>query len=117
MPEYHILNDEIELKAVRSRGPGGQTSTRCHQLAPSFDVSGLFTDFIKENGQAKRQKADKDGLAVTAPGTRKNREDALRRLRVSDAGLTERKSPRDQTNARGHRRRLENKSRRSDLKD
>jgi ribosome-associated protein len=111
---------EVELRASRSSGPGGQhANVTASRIEASFDVesSRSLTD------PQKRRLVRKLGPRVTAVaqdarGQSRNRELALRRLREKLAvGLREPKRRRGtKPSAAARRRRLESKRRRSQTK-
>jgi ribosome-associated protein len=111
---------EIELRASRSSGPGGQhANVTASRIEAVFDVeaSGSLTDAQKRR-LIRRHGARITAVAQDARGQSRNRELALRRLRERiAAGLREPKRRRaTRPTAAARRRRLEAKRRRSQTK-
>jgi ribosome-associated protein len=119
-PGVEIPMAEIEVRASRSSGPGGQhANVTASRIEVSFDVeaSAALT------GEQKRRLARRRGgrltaVAQDARGQARNRELALRRLREKlAAGLREPKRRRaTRPTAASKRRRAEAKRRRSQKK-
>ena len=118
-PGVRIPLDEIELRASRSSGPGGQhANVTASRVEAVFDVqASSLTDAQKARIAARL------GPRVTAAAqdTRsqlRNRELALERLAHRLRAALEVRRPRRATrpSAAAERRRLESKRRRSDLK-
>ncbi len=111
---------EIELRASRSSGPGGQ-----HANVTASRIEAVFDVFASEtlSGAQKQRIAGRHGPRVTgsAQDTRsqvRNRELALERLRgrLSAALAVQRRRKPTRPTAGSKRRRLEGKRRRSDVK-
>jgi ribosome-associated protein len=119
-PGVEIPLAEIEVRASRSSGPGGQhANVTASRIEASFDVEASAS--LDE--QAKRRLMRRLGPRVTAVaqdarGQARNRELALRRLREKlAAGLREPKRRRaTRPTAAARRRRAESKRRRSQTK-
>jgi ribosome-associated protein len=111
---------EVELRAGRSSGPGGQhANVTASRIEASFDVeaSRSLTEDQKRR-LARRQGQRITAVAQDARGQSRNRELALRRLREKlAAGLREQKRRRaTKPSAASRRRRLESKRRRGQTK-
>ena len=111
---------EIELRASRSSGPGGQhANVTASRVEASFDVAASRA----LNEEQKRRVTARGGAVVraSAQDTRsqaRNRELALERLRSRLAAALTVQRPRRATKPTkaSRRRRIESKKRRSDLK-
>jgi ribosome-associated protein len=119
-PGVEIPLAEVELRASRSSGPGGQhANVTASRIEASFEVesSNALTEPQKRR-LARRLGPRVSAVAQDARGQSRNRELALRRLREKLAdGLREPKRRRTtRPSAAARRRRLESKRRRSQTK-
>jgi ribosome-associated protein len=111
---------EVELRASRSSGPGGQhANVTASRIEATFDpaLSSALTEDQKRRVIARRGPV----VRATAQDTRsqaRNRELALERLRsrLASALATQRKRRPTRPTAAARRRRLESKRRRGELK-
>lgn len=119
-PGIEIPLGEIELRASRSSGPGGQhANVTASRIEAVFDVEGSRTlSPAQKRRLARRCGRRVVAVAQDARGQARNRELALRRLREKlAAGLREPKRRRaTRPSAASRRRRLEQKRRRSRTK-
>jgi len=112
--------EEIELRASRSSGPGGQhANVTASRIEAVFDVgaSGTLTDEQRERLQ--RRVGDRvTAVAQDSRSQARNRELALERLREKLAAGLERPKPRRRTrpSRAAREKRLENKRRTSERK-
>src|SRR5688572_10617784 len=111
---------EIEVRAARSSGPGGQhANVRESKIEAIFDVfaSGSLDPFQKARISAKLG-ARVTAVAQDARSQARNRELALERLarRIEEALHVQRPRTKTKPSAGAKRRRLEDKRRRSDIK-
>jgi ribosome-associated protein len=119
-PDVAVPLAEIELRASRSSGPGGQhANVTASRIEASFDVvaSGALTE------EQKRRVIERAGARVTAVaqdarGQARNRELALERLRdrLASALATPRKRRPTQPSRAASERRLADKRARSQRK-
>ncbi len=119
-PGIAIPLEELELRAMRSSGPGGQhANVTASRIEVSFDVnaSSVLTD------EQKRRVAARCGPVVRASSQdtrsqRRNRDLALERLAVRLANALAVQRPRKHTRptAAARERRLQQKRRRADTK-
>jgi ribosome-associated protein len=119
-PDVAVPLAEIELRASRSSGPGGQhANVTASRIEASFDVvaSGALTE------EQKRRVIERAGARVTAVaqdarGQARNRELALERLRdrLASALATPRKRRPTQRSRAASERRLADKRARSQRK-
>jgi ribosome-associated protein len=119
-PGVEIPLAEIDLRASRSSGPGGQhANVTASRIEASFDIeaSRSLTDAQKHR-LTRRYGPRVAAVAQDARGQSRNRELALRRLREKlAAGVREPKRRRaTRPTASARRRRLEGKRRRSQTK-
>ena len=119
-PGVEIPVAEVEIRASRSSGPGGQhANVTASRIEASFDVEASHTlSDSQKRRLARRQGPRISAVAQDARGQARNRELALRRLREKlAAGLREPKRRRaTKPSAAARRRRLESKRRRSQTK-
>ncbi len=119
-PGIAIPLAEIELKASRSSGPGGQhANVTASRVEAVFDVEGSAALSDAQRDLLRRRLGSRvSAVAQDARGQARNRELALRRLREKlAAGLREPKRRRATRPSKGSRkRRLEGKKRRSQTK-
>jgi ribosome-associated protein len=119
-PDLEIPFAEIELRAARSSGPGGQhANVTASRIEAVFDVEGSRTLTAEQKRRlARRFGARVTAVAQDARGQARNRELALRRLREKlVAGLREPKRRRaTRPSGAAKRRRLEGKRRRAQTK-
>jgi ribosome-associated protein len=111
---------EVELRASRSSGPGGQhANVTASRIEAVFDVfaSATLTDAQKQR-IAGRHGPRVTGSAQDTRSQARNRELALARLqsRLSGALAVKRRRKATRPTTASRRRRLEGKSRRSDVK-
>ena len=119
-PGVEVPLAEVEVRASRSSGPGGQhANVTASRIEAVFDVeaSNALTEAQKRRLH-RRQGPRVTAVAQDARGQARNRELALRRLREKLAdGLREPKRRRQtKPSAASRRRRLESKRRRSQTK-
>jgi ribosome-associated protein len=120
------VDDEIELRFVRARGPGGQhvkKASTAVELRFSIARSRSLSDDVKRRLRqiAKSRISDEGVLVIHADrfrSQRLNREDALERLGelVRRATAKPKKRKKTRPSAAAVERRLSEKKRRSDLK-
>ena len=119
-PGVEIPIAEIEVRASRSSGPGGQhANVTASRIEASFDVEASRTLSDEKKRRLRRRcGARVTAVAQDARGQARNRELALRRLREKLArGLREPKRRRaTRPSAAARRRRIEGKKRRSQTK-
>ena len=119
-PGVEIPLTEVELRASRSSGPGGQhANVTASRIEAVFDVeaSRSLTDGQKHR-LARRHGPRVSAVAQDARGQSRNRELALRRLRekLADGIREPRRRRATRPTASARRRRLERKRRRSQTK-
>lgn len=116
---------EVDIKAVRSQGPGGQhVNKTATAVQLRFDIrSSSLPDFYKSRLLRRRDhRISRDGvIVIKAQGTRsreKNRESALERLRglIREAGRTRKKRIPTKPGRGAREKRLEDKTRRGRIK-
>jgi ribosome-associated protein len=111
---------EVELRASRSSGPGGQhANVTASRVEAVFDVDASAV--LSESQRARIRSRLGPRVSASAQDTRsqlRNRELALERLAARLAGALEVRRPRHATRptAASRRRRVEAKRRRSDVK-
>jgi ribosome-associated protein len=119
-PGVEIPLAEVEVRASRSSGPGGQhANVTASRIEASFDVWGSRVLTGEQKARlARRAGSPVAAVAQDARGQARNRELALRRLREKlAAGLREPKRRRaTRPTAASKRRRAESKRRRSQKK-
>jgi ribosome-associated protein len=119
-PGVEIPLAEVELRASRSSGPGGQhANVTASRIEASFDVEASRALSEGQKRRLVRRQGERiTAVAQDARGQSRNRELALRRLREKlAAGLREPKRRRaTKPSAAARRRRLEAKRRRSQTK-
>jgi ribosome-associated protein len=124
--ELSIPDSELEFSAIRAQGPGGQNVNKVSSaIHLRFDIanSAALSDDVKERLLAlKDRRISKSGVVVIKSqryrNQDKNRDDARERLGVLIRKALEVKKPRKKTkpSKQARERRLEEKSRRSRLK-
>jgi ribosome-associated protein len=119
-PGVEIPLAEVELRASRSSGPGGQhANVTASRIEAVFDVESSRSLNQTQKARLTRRVGPRvTAVAQDARGQARNRELALRRLRAKLAeGLREPKRRRaTRPSAAARRRRLESKRRRSQTK-
>jgi ribosome-associated protein len=119
-PGVEIPVAEVELRASRSGGPGGQhANVTASRIEAVFDVEASASLGEEQKRRLMRRYGPRiSAVAQDARGQARNRELALRRLRSKlAAGLRERKRRRaTKPSAAARGRRLERKRRRSQTK-
>ena len=124
--EFRISDDEIQLKFVRSRGPGGQHVNKASTAVElRFDLarSRSIPEEVKERlARIAGARLSEEGILVIQArryGSQKqNREDALERLAelVRRAAARPKKRRPSKPSRQARERRMEAKKRRSELK-
>lgn len=125
-PRHAIPRDELEIKATRSGGPGGQhvnvTASRVEVRWNVRTTRALATEERERVAQRLASRLDAEGwLRITASDTRsqhQNRELALARLAavVARALVVPKKRKKTRPTAASRERRLESKRRHSEKK-
>ena len=120
------VDDEIELRFVRARGPGGQhvneASTAVELRFPVKASRSLSDEVKKRLLQIARTRVSDDGILVIQASRfrsqKKNREDALERLAewIRRAQAKPKKRTKTRPSRQANERRLEQKKQRSALK-
>lgn len=120
-----IPEDEIEMSAIRSRGPGGQNVNKvATAIQLRFDIgSSSLPDTYKERLLSMNdQRISSEGVIVIKAqqyrSQEKNREDAMGRLQllVRSAGVTRKKRRATKPSRNAVRKRLEQKEKRGKIK-
>lgn len=120
-----ILLSEIDIKAVRARGPGGQNVNKTATAVElRFDVErSSLPDYYKRRLLARRdRRISRDGVVVIKAQNHRtqerNREAAMERLRtlVRDAGAVRRKRIPTRPGPMAREKRLEEKKKRGRTK-
>ncbi|MFL5908506.1 MAG: alternative ribosome rescue aminoacyl-tRNA hydrolase ArfB [Solirubrobacterales bacterium] len=118
--EVTIPLDEVELRASRSSGPGGQhANVTASRIEAVFDVNASRALDDEQRELLRRRLGDRvTAIAQDARSQARNRELALERLREKLAAGLERPKPRRPTkpSRAARERRLEQKRRRSERK-
>lgn len=124
-PDIAIPDNEIELQAVRSQGPGGQNVNKVASaihLRFDFMHSSLPDSWKQKLLQLKDQRITREGVVVIkaqkSRSQERNREEALTRLRHLLMSVSTEPRARIPTRPSGsvRRKRLEHKRSRSQLK-
>lgn len=116
---------EVDIKAVRAQGPGGQNVNKTASAVElRFDIPGSsLPDFYKRRLLSRRdRRINRDGVVVIKAQTyrtrERNRQAALERLRelVRHAGTVHRKRIPTRPGPRAREKRLEEKTKRGRIK-
>ena len=118
--EVSIPIDEIDLRASRSSGPGGQhANVTASRIEAVFDVASSESLTDQQRARLRERLGDRvTAVAQDARSQARNREIALERLREKLAGGLRRPKPRRATkpSRAAKERRLERKRQRSERK-
>jgi ribosome-associated protein len=120
-----LPDDEIELSAIRSQGPGGQNVNKAASaIHLRFDIEkSSLPDFYKQGlSKLRDRRINKEGVIIIKAqkyrSRDKNREDALRRLQALIRGVAVVQKARQPTKPtmNSRKRRLDSKTRRGRTK-
>jgi ribosome-associated protein len=123
--QISIPLSEIDLQAIRAKGPGGQNVNKLASaihLRFDIDASSLPDVYKEQLRQLRDKRISSEGIIVIKAqrfrSQEKNRADALERLRslVKSAGSQRKRRVPTRPSRRSREKRLDNKTRRGQLK-